>query len=103
MQTLSLTLPRLAPTQRVRTPKKNIPQTLAERTHILQFIRNYVAEFNPVPPLPLDELKVHADAVLENLKCDPVYRDYIGVLLNNEIWRETVASVPFERRLLLLP
>ncbi|MDA1276336.1 MAG: polyprenyl synthetase family protein [Verrucomicrobia bacterium] len=103
MQTLSLTLPRLAPTQRIRAPKKNIPQTLAERTHILQFIRNYVAEFNPVPPLPLDELKVHADAVLENLKCDPVYRDYIGVLLNNEIWRETVASVPFERRLLLLP
>jgi hypothetical protein len=37
------------------------------------------------------------------LKCDPIYRDYIGVLLNNEMWRESLASVPYERRLLLLP
>lgn len=102
MQTPSLTIPRLAPPERIRAPKKNIPQTPAERTRILHFIRNYVAEFNPVPPLPLAELKVHADRVLEMLKCDRIYRDYIGVLINNEIWRETVASIPFERRLLLL-
>jgi len=37
------------------------------------------------------------------LKCDPIYRDYVGVLLNNEMWRESLASVPYERRLLLLP
>ena len=103
MQTPSLTIPRLAPTERIRAPKETIPQTPAERTRILHIIRNYVAEYNPVPPLPLDELKVHADRVLEMLRCDPIYRDYIGVLINNEIWRETVASVPFERRLLLLP
>ncbi len=103
MQTSILTLPRLAATQRIRAPKKNIPQTPEERTRILHFIRNYVAEYNPVPPLPLDDLKVHADRVMEMLKCDPVYRDYVGVLINNEIWRETVAAVPFERRLLLLP
>ncbi|MDB6129209.1 MAG: hypothetical protein JWM04_316, partial [Verrucomicrobiales bacterium] len=27
----------------------------------------------------------------------------IGVLVNNELWRESLASIPFERRLLLLP
>ena len=89
--------------QRVRAPKKNIPQTTVERNHFLQVIRNYVAEFNPVPPLPAEELKVHADRVVEMLKCDPVYRDYIGVLINNEMWREQIAAVPYERRLLLLP
>ncbi|MEW6160475.1 MAG: polyprenyl synthetase family protein, partial [Verrucomicrobiota bacterium] len=74
-----------------------------ERTHILQFVRHYVAEYNPVPPLPLEQLKEQADRVVELLKCDPIYRDYIGVLINNEMWREALAAVPFERRLLLLP
>jgi geranylgeranyl pyrophosphate synthase len=96
-------IPRPVPVQRFRAPKKNVPQTPIERTHVLNFIRNYVAEHNPVPPLPVDELKVHADRVVAMLRCDPIYRDYIGVLINNEIWRDTLAAVPFERRLLLLP
>src|SRR5688572_16395952 len=95
-------IPRLAPIQKWRTPKKNVPQTLAHRQRILQAVRNYVAEFNPVPPLPAPDLKVHADRVVERVACDPIYRDYIGVLINNEMWRESLASVPYERRLLLL-
>jgi hypothetical protein len=47
--------------QRFRTPKKNIPQTPAERNQILQFVRHYVAEYNPVPPLPMDQLKEHTE------------------------------------------
>jgi geranylgeranyl diphosphate synthase, type II len=96
-------IPRLAPIQKWRTPKKNVPQTLAHRQRILQAVRNYVAEYNPVPPLPAPDLKVHADRVVQSLGCDPIYRDYIGVLINNEMWREALAAVPYERRLLLLP
>ncbi|MEQ2006500.1 MAG: polyprenyl synthetase, partial [Limisphaerales bacterium] len=99
----SASVPKHVVQQRFRTPKKNIPQTPIERNHFLHVIRNYVAEFNPVPPMPTDELKVHADRVIGMLRCDPIYRDYIGVLINNEMWREQIAAVPFERRLLLLP
>jgi geranylgeranyl diphosphate synthase type II len=99
----SVSIPRHIVQQRFRTPKKNIPQTALERNQILQVVRNYVAESNPVPPLPTDELKAHANRVVALLKCDPVYRDYVGVLINNEMWREHLASVPYERRLLLLP
>ena len=99
----SASVPKHVVQQRFRTPKKNIPQTPIERNHFLHVIRNYVAEFNPVPPMPTAELKVHADRVIGMLKCDPIYRDYIGVLMNNEMWREQLAAVPFERRLLLLP
>jgi hypothetical protein len=70
---------------------------------VLRYVRHYVAEHNPVPPLPTEDLKVHANQVVEMLQCDPVYRDYIGVLINNEMWRETLAAIPYERRLLLLP
>jgi geranylgeranyl diphosphate synthase type II len=96
-------IPRLAPIQKWRTPKKNIPQTLPERTRILRAVRNYVAEYNPVPPVPTAELKVHADRIVEQLGCEAIYRDYIGVLVNNEMWRESLAAVPYEKRLLLLP
>ncbi len=99
----SVSIPKHVVQQRVRTPKKNIPQTSVERNHYLQVVRNYVAEFNPIPPLPTDDLKIHADRVVGMLQCDPVYRDYLGVLINNEMWREQLAAVPFERRLLLLP
>ena len=99
----SVSIPRHIVQQRVRAPKKNIPQTSVERNHFLQVVRNRVAEFNPVPPLPAEELKLHADEVIRQLQCDPIYRDYIGVLINNEIWREQLAAVPYERRLLLLP
>lgn len=98
-----LALPRPVPQQKARPPKKNIPQTPEERTRILQAVRHYVAEFNPVPPLPVEQLKVHADRMVGVLGCESVYRDYIGVLINNEMWREQLASVPYERRLLLLP
>jgi geranylgeranyl diphosphate synthase, type II len=99
----SVSIPKHIVQQRLRAPKKNIPQTTVERNHFLQVVRNYVAEFNPVPPLPMADLQVHTDRVVGMLQCDPIYRDYIGVLLNNEMWREQLAAVPYERRLLLLP
>jgi geranylgeranyl pyrophosphate synthase len=99
----ALSLPRHIVQQRFRPPKQNIPQTPAERNRLLQAVRHYVAEYNPVPPLPVEQLKEHADRLMGLINVNAVYRDYIGVLLNNEMWRETLASVPYERRLLLLP
>jgi geranylgeranyl pyrophosphate synthase len=96
-------MPRPVPQQRIRAPKNNIPQTTLQRNHILKAVRQYVQEHNPVPPMPAEELKEHANSLVETLGCDSIYRDYIGVLLSNEMWRETLASVPYERRLLLLP
>jgi len=38
-------LPKLVPLQKWRAPKKNVPPTPLMRQHILQTVRNYVAEF----------------------------------------------------------
>ncbi len=103
MPSSPVSIPRHVVQQRFRPPKANVPQTSAERSRVLQAVRHYLAEYNPVPPLPMEQLKEHADRVVGLLQCAPIYRDYIGVLLNNEMWRETLASVPFDRRLLLLP
>lgn len=102
MQNL-LTLPKPIPTQRVRPPQENIPQTKYERDRLWRIIRDYVKVKNPVPPLSLDELHFHAEAIIQVAQVEGKYRDYLGVLINNEVWRETLAAIPYERRLLLLP
>ena len=99
----TLKLPKLTPPARFRPPKSNLPQTPEERSEILQQVRAYIAEHQPVPPMPMEDIKVHADRLVASLGCDPVYRDFIGVLMNNEMWRDSLAAIPYERRLLLLP
>jgi hypothetical protein len=89
--------------RRFRQPKKNIPQTKWERDRILNYIREYVEREKPVPPLPQEDLLAHATKIVEALGLDPVHRDYTGVLFSNELWRETLATIPYERRLLLMP
>ena len=98
-------LPKSAPvtTTRFRPPKKNIPQTKTERDALLKYIRSYIEVNHLVPPMPLDELAQHALAVLEDAGFDPIYRDYTAVCISNEAWRETLATIPYERRLLLMP
>ena len=105
IQTISIPKPVPVTTTRFRPPKKNIPQTKVERDHFLQTIRNYVEKENPVPPMPVDELDVHARKILAELgyEGDETYLHYTAVCLNNEMWRETLAEIPYERRLLLMP
>ncbi len=88
---------------RFRPPKKNIPQTKTERDALLAQIRAYYEREQPVAPMPLDELEVHARKILAESGTSELYLHYTAVLLNNEMWRETLATIPYERRLLLMP
>jgi len=103
MNTPTVTLPRPVPVQAIRPPKANIPQTLGERQHIRELVADYVHRVQPVPPLPPAELRSHAEALSLEHGLDSAHVDYVGVLINNELWKEQLASVPFERRLLLMP
>lgn len=103
IKTIKLPKPVPLTTTRFRPPKKNIPQTKPERDALLSYIRDYVASEQPVPPMPLDELDVHARKILADTGTDAIHLHYVAVLLNNEMWREPLAAIPYERRLLLMP
>jgi geranylgeranyl pyrophosphate synthase len=96
---------RIIPAMPQRPPQANIPQTLAEREWIRDVVTAFVHEHQStlVPPLVLDELRTHADMLVARAGIDPAYRDYVGILVNNEVWSDHLATVPFDRRLLLLP
>ena len=74
-----------------------------QRERIRNLARAFVAEKRPVPPLALDELRGLTDEFILRHGFPEAFIDYMGVILNSEMWRDQVASVPFQRRLLLLP
>jgi geranylgeranyl pyrophosphate synthase len=100
-----LTIPRPVPQQMARATQENLPSERAEREALRRHVAAYVARHRDelTPPLLADELRSRAEDAARLAGLDAKYADYVGVLLNNEVWREQLASTPFERRLLLLP
>ncbi|MFM7250297.1 MAG: polyprenyl synthetase family protein [Planctomycetaceae bacterium] len=88
---------------RSRPPHPSIPQTKPQRTALLEAIRRGLHERPAVPPLRMEELRERARAALAEVGLPETHLDYAGVLVNNESWRDALAAVPFERRLLLMP
>jgi geranylgeranyl pyrophosphate synthase len=98
-----IALPRVLPTRPERPPQATIPQTKQERDWLKALVELYVRETAPVPPMPIEELRQHAEAVVERGTVPAQYRDYAAVLVNNAAWRDALAGIPYNRRLLLLP
>jgi len=103
MQLPIVQLPRAVPVPREREPQPNIPPTRGERERYKALAERYADTVRLVPPLTFEELRRHTDAVIARYDLDPRYRDFLAVLVNNAAWRDHLAAVPYERRLLLLP
>jgi len=80
-----------------------VPAEAADRTAMRERAALHLAEIGLVPPLLLEELETQADALLAAEKYDPKYREFLMVLLNNAAWQPIIATIPYERRTLLLP
>lgn len=80
-----------------------VPDTLDARERCRAAVQQYVAVVRLVPPLSMEDLRTHADRVINLEHLDSELRDFVMVLLSNEVWRDTVAGIPYERRILLLP
>ncbi len=98
-----LKLPAKIPLQRYRRAQSNIPDDKGDRTRLKRLAAERIAAAGVVPPLGADELAEHAHAILAAAGLEPIYEHYATILVSNEAWRDALARVPFERRLLLLP
>ncbi len=80
-----------------------VPDDAETRELCRAAVRRYVAETRLVPPLSMEDLRDHAGRVIEDEGIEPRLNDFVVVLLSNEVWRDTVAGIPYDRRILLLP
>ncbi len=96
-------LPPRVPQQPERPAQSNIPDERAVRDRLSRIAKEHVADAGVVPPLTMDELQEHLTAIREKAGVAATYDDYIAVLISNEAWRDTLAQIPYDRRLLLLP
>lgn len=98
-----LKLPRRLPIVQERKTQSNIPNDRGQRDKLRHTAAALVKERDLVPPASMLQLRELAVEVVKRVGCDEIFVDYAGVLVNNEVWRDELAQVPYERRLLLLP
>lgn len=79
------------------------PAVAGERERLRALVSEYARRERLVPPLSRAELESHASLLLSLHGLPAGQRTFMALLLTNAVWREVVASVPFDRRLLLLP
>ncbi len=80
-----------------------IPKTEDERTRLRLLIRREVAAHPAVPPLSMSALREFATSLIAAHQLPESYEEWLMVELHNWVWMPFVSSIPFERRLLLLP
>jgi len=80
-----------------------VPPARAARRRLIALAAQYVATEKLVPPLSITELEYHAQTVAQMSLLPPENLGFVTVLLNNALWEKTLAAVPYDRRVLLLP
>ncbi len=78
-------------------PSPDVRKTISKK------IREYSTSAKLVPPLMLEELRRHAKKIVTDEKLPSKYLDYVIVILNNAVWRDTFAAIPYDRRIMLIP
>lgn len=81
----------------------NVPSTYDERMRLRNLIDDFVNAQPLGPPLSMDDLSGLSDRLINDHGLNPEIKGWMMVEINNCVWRETVASIPYDKRILLLP
>ena len=82
---------------------KAVPETRELRDRIREAAHEYVQTLDKSRPLIKEDGRRYADELLSRLNLGEQYTGFTLVAIANEFWRDQVAAIPFNRRLLLLP
>ncbi len=85
---------------------RGIPETLEKRMELRRALKDFVEQKALCPPISLKRLETLAAEFAETSATDTALDEmkaWLMVEINNQLWIKTVASIPRERRLLMLP
>lgn len=80
-----------------------IPQSRQERNNLRNLLTQFVNVQSFIPPLSMDKLNNLSEQFIREQNLNPEIKGWLMVEINNCIWRDTVASIPYDKRILLLP
>jgi geranylgeranyl diphosphate synthase, type II len=80
-----------------------VPQERQLRNDIRQRVEDYFAINKTVPPVSYNKLTDIADILLGLYNWDRSYKAFVMVCSGNSVWRAVVGTIPYNRRMLLLP
>jgi len=89
--------------RQTRPVQEEICPLKVQREKLQESAAQYVKESRLVGPLSNEELLRHAQALIQQEELQKRYVKFAAILVNNEVWRERLAGIPYNRRLLLLP
>lgn len=81
----------------------SIPASFQERSDLRDRIDLFMGSQSVRPPLSMDDLSAFADQLIREDSLDTGIKGWLMVEIHNQVWKETVASIPYDRRILLLP
>src|SRR5262245_15266292 len=99
----------VAPTESSAKPKlgskllKLNPETQELRERIRAEAFQYIRNIDRSRPLSKKDLEAHASTLLEKMRLEKGYLGFAMVMLGNGFWKEQFISIPFHKRILLLP
>jgi len=94
---------RSAPSGASEQGARGVPSRKALRNVLRRAADDFAAERGLTAPLSLNQLRKYADELLIRTNQGPEHRDFLAILIHNATWRSTVAAIPYDKRLLLLP
>ena len=80
-----------------------VPLDNEQREEIRRKVRKFFSDNRIMPPVSYDQLAVYAGILISENNWDENHKAFVMVCGGNEIWRPIVGSIPFDRRMLLLP
>jgi geranylgeranyl diphosphate synthase type II len=83
--------------------KLEVPHLTETRNNIRKEVEEWFSQNQIIPPVSYDAIANTADILIEKNGWDRNFKAFIMVCCGNALWRPVIGSVPFNRRVLLLP
>jgi len=83
--------------------KLQIPAKVVTRNEIREKVDNHFKMSSIWPPVSLEALSEMAAKLMRDNGWDEINRGFVMLCCGNAIWRKVVETIPFHRRILLLP
>ena len=82
---------------------QTVPSTLTERMKLRRDLKAFVQRKALCPPISLRQLETLAEEYVNGNNLSAEFISWLMVEINNQLWVDIIASIPYDRRILMLP